>query len=82
MTTKFTLLIVDDMPLNIQVLARLLSDDYLIKVANNGFTALEIAKQTPPDLILLDVVMPELDGYEVCKKLKEDPICRDIPVIF
>ncbi|MCD2450830.1 diguanylate cyclase [Methylicorpusculum oleiharenae] len=82
MTTKFTLLIVDDMPLNIQILAGLLSDDYLIKVANNGFTALEIAKKTPPDLILLDVVMPELDGYEVCKKLKEDPVCREIPVIF
>jgi diguanylate cyclase (GGDEF)-like protein len=80
---KGTLLIVDDMPTNIRVLANLLKDEYLVQVANSGHKALEIAQgSTPPDLILLDIVMPEMDGYEVCRALKNHPASKRIPVIF
>ncbi len=78
-----TVLIVDDEPTNIQALAHLLRDDYHIQVATGGAKALEIATgDAPPDLILLDVVMPEPDGYEVCHRLKADPRTQDIPIIF
>jgi len=77
------ILIVDDERLNQQILASLLKDEYRIKVAGNGPRAIEIAKQHPQlALILLDVAMPEMDGYEVCKRLKEDAVTKDIPVIF
>jgi phosphoserine phosphatase RsbU/P len=77
------LLLVDDAPVNIQVANAILKDDYRIRVATNGAKALELARMKPaPDLILLDVGMPEMDGYEVCRRLKEDPETRDIPVIF
>lgn len=76
-------LIVDDNPLNIQVLAEGLSREYRVKVATRGEKALEIAEKLPqPDLILLDVMMPEMDGYTVCRKLKAGPRTKDIPVIF
>ncbi len=76
-------LIVDDNPLNIQVLAEGLSREYRIKIATRGEKALEIAETAPrPDLILLDVMMPEMDGYTVCRKLKEEDRTKDIPVIF
>ena len=80
---KATILIVDDTPDNLKLLSSLLKDSYKVKVANNGRKALEIAAALPPpDLILLDVVMPEMDGYEVCAALKEAPGTRNIPVIF
>jgi putative two-component system response regulator len=78
-----TVLIVDDTPDNIMLLSRLLKDRYNTKVANNGSTALQIAATTPSlDLILLDVMMPGLDGYETCRQLKANPATSDIPVIF
>ena len=80
---KPLILVVDDTPENVDVLAGILRDYYHIKVALNGLKALEIAQSdTPPDLVLLDVMMPEMDGYEVCSRLQEDPKTRDIPVIF
>ena len=80
---KKVVLLVDDAPANIQVVNSILKDSYRIRVATNGAKALELAKATPaPDLILLDIVMPEMDGYEVCNRLKATPETRDIPVIF
>jgi serine phosphatase RsbU (regulator of sigma subunit) len=78
-----TLLLVDDAPANIQVANSILKDDYRVRVATSGAKALELVKGKPaPDLILLDVEMPEMDGYEVCRRLKADPETREIPVIF
>ena len=80
---KLLVLVVDDAPQNLSLMDDLLSDDYAVKVAPSGVRALKIARGVPPpDLILLDVMMPEMDGYEVCRQLKEDPKTRDIPVIF
>lgn len=80
---KNSILIVDDMTSNIQVLANALQADYRIKVATNGERALEICRSdSQPDLILLDIMMPEMDGYEVCRQLKSDVITSGIPVIF
>jgi len=77
------ILIVDDTPTNIGVIAGALKDSYKTKVATNGAKALAIAaEEEKPDLILLDVMMPEMDGYEVCRKLKADPATSEIPVIF
>lgn len=74
---------VDDTPDNITLLCSLLGGEYRNKVATNGNKALSIARAEPhPDLILLDIMMPEIDGYEVCRQLKEDPATRDIPIIF
>lgn len=76
-------LIVDDAPENIRILAESLKNEYIIMFACNGENALKLAKcSTPPDLILLDVVMPGMDGYEVCRRLKKDEQTRNIPVIF
>src|ERR1700722_17166556 len=78
-----TVLVVDDAPANIQIVNSILKDIYKIRIATNGLKALELVKVIPlPDLILLDVVMPEMDGYEVCTRLKLDPETPDIPVIF
>jgi DNA-binding response OmpR family regulator len=79
---KCTVLIVDDIPTNIEVLAGALKDEYAIKVAINGKTALEIANAFPVDLILLDIMMPVMDGFEVCRQLKGNPKTADIPIIF
>jgi len=80
---KKTVLLVDDAPANIQIVNSILKDIYKIRIATSGAKALELVKVTPaPDLILLDVMMPEMDGYEVCTRLKLDPETRDIPVIF
>ena len=76
------LLIVDDEPTNIHILSNILSDDYEIRAANSGERAIEAATSQSPDLILLDMVMPEMDGLEVCRRLKEIEATRDIPVIF
>jgi diguanylate cyclase (GGDEF)-like protein len=80
---KQTILIVDDSPENITVLGALLRTDYNIRVATNGEKALKIMESDNlPDLILLDVMMPGIDGYEVCRKLKTDFRTQNIPVIF
>ncbi len=80
---KSTILIVDDMPANIKVLGELLKADYKIRLATSGKKALKIAcSSNAPDLILLDIIMPEMDGYEVCKRLKADNTTKSIPVIF
>lgn len=80
---KPLILVVDDTPTNIQVLAEALRVDYRVRVANSGKVAFEIiAKFGAPDLILLDVMMPEMDGYEVCRRLKQAPETKNVPVIF
>ena len=80
---KPTVLIVDDTPDNVQLLSEVLGVDYRTKAATNGNRALKIAfSDDPPDLILLDVMMPDMDGFEVCKRLKENPTTQRVPVIF
>ncbi|MDC5850906.1 two-component system response regulator [Vibrio europaeus] len=80
---KPVILVVDDIPDNIHTLSGILSDDYRIKAATSGAKALQIASTKPyPHLILLDIMMPEMDGYEVCEKLKSNPVTAEIPVIF
>src|SRR5271169_241680 len=80
---KKLILVVDDAPANLQVVRSILKDDFMIRVATSGVKALDLVKAKPqPDLILLDVEMPEMDGYEVCGILKATPEARDIPVIF
>lgn len=76
-------LVVDDTPENLELMSGLLLGTYRVKVASNGAKALRIAAAEPqPDLILLDIMMPEMDGYEVCRRLKADPLTADIPVVF
>ncbi|SFV14143.1 response regulator [Pseudoduganella namucuonensis] len=77
-----TILIVDDTPDNITLLSSLLKEKYQTKVATNGATALQIVGSSEVDLILLDVMMPGLDGYETCRQLKRDPRTSEVPVIF
>ena len=78
-----TVLVVDDTPENLTLMGALLRDHFMVKVANNGEKALKIAmSDTPPDLVLLDIMMPGTDGYEVCRRLKATAATRDIPVIF
>ena len=78
-----TILIVDDAKENISILAELLRTEYKVRAAISGEKALEIAfSENPPDLILLDVIMPGIDGYEVCRRLKADPLAKRIPIIF
>jgi two-component system sensor histidine kinase/response regulator len=80
---KATILVVDDTPDNLTFISGILKDLYRVKVANNGEKALAIAiSANPPDLILLDIMMPDMDGYEVCQRLKADPQTREIPLIF
>jgi len=81
-TEKQTILVVDDATENIDVIVSLLKEQYRVKAAVNGIKALKIVEKNPPDLILLDIMMPEMDGYEVITRLKENPLTRDIPVIF
>ncbi|MBV5300818.1 MAG: response regulator [Methylococcales bacterium] len=80
---KPTILVVDDTPDNLDLMGDLLMDDYRVKVANSGKKALEIIQSaSPPDLVLLDIMMPEMDGYEVCTILKSSEETKNIPVIF
>ncbi len=82
-TQKPTVLVVDDTPDNLSLMSGLLKDLYRVKVANNGEKAIKIVQSdSPPDLILLDIMMPGLSGYEVCAILKAEPKTRDIPIIF
>ena len=77
------LLLVDDLPDNLKVLRQALEPEgYRILIASGGETALKLARSAKPDLILLDVLMPDLDGFETCRRLKQDAATQDIPVIF
>lgn len=79
---KARLLVVDDQPLNIRVMYEIFGADHEILMATSGAEALEICRRQAPDLMLLDVSMPDLDGLEVCRQLKADPLLKDVPVIF
>jgi len=80
---RATILVVDDTPENLTLMSGLLKDTYKVKIANSGEKALKIAgSETPPNLIMLDIMMPGMDGFEVCRQLKDDPQTKDIPVIF
>ena len=77
------ILIVDDLPDNLDLLRRVLETaDFSVRLATSGQTALQTAQAQPPDLILLDIAMPVMDGFETCRRLKADPATQDIPVIF
>ena len=77
-----TILIVDDTKTNIDVLVQALRKDYKIGVTLNGRDAIRFARTNPPDLILLDIIMPGMDGFQVCRQLKSDPMTQAIPIIF
>lgn len=82
-SVKARILVVDDTPANLALISGLLSEKYKLSIASNGEKALRLAlSNPPPDLILLDVMMPVMDGYEVCRRLKADPQTEGIPVIF
>lgn len=81
-TKQASLLIVDDTPTNIDVLVGLLSPKYRTRIANSGKVALSLCEKELPDLILLDIMMPEMDGYEVCERLKSMDETKNIPIIF
>ena len=82
-TSKPTVLVVDDAADNLEVISGLLKGLYKVKVAANGEKGLQIARSdSPPDLVLLDIMMPEISGYEVCTQLKADPATHHIPIIF
>ena len=76
------ILVVDDIPSNVHVLSRVLKDDYDIYFATDGEKALDLVQARMPDLVLLDIMMPGMDGFEVCRRIKCDPATHDIPVIF
>src|SRR5262245_24037246 len=75
-------LIVDDVKANVDMLLEALRGDYKLSVALGGEQALRAVEKSPPDLVLLDIVMPDLDGYEVCRRLRADPATREIPIMF
>lgn len=82
-TGKQTILVIDDTPENLSVINALLREFYQVKVSTSGVDGLRIAQgQVQPDLILLDIMMPDIDGYEVCRQLKANPVTEKIPVIF
>ncbi len=80
--TRPRLLVVDDQPINIQVMHQIFAADHQMYMATSGAQALAFCRATPPDLVLLDIVMPDMDGFEVCAALKADPSLSGIPVIF
>jgi putative two-component system response regulator len=79
---KHTILVVDDEPQNLHILIEILKLDYQVKITKSGDRALDIVSKHKPDLILLDVNMPGMDGYEVCEQLKAGDATRSVPVIF
>ena len=81
-TDKNRVLIVDDEPGNIKILSSVLAGDYALSVATSGAQALQIAEVQTPDIVLLDMVMPEMDGIQVCEALKANEATKNIPVIF
>ena len=81
-TQRPRILAIDDTPTNLQVLNAALAAEFQVQIATSGAVGLDLAKQSPPDLILLDVMMPEMDGFEVCRRLKADPALMNVPVIF
>jgi putative two-component system response regulator len=81
-SVKPTILVVDDSPANLSLIAGLLHPNYTVKAASSGPKALELCHAEPPDLVLLDIMMPDMDGYNVCLRLKTDPLTSQIPVIF
>lgn len=80
--TRPTILVVDDTPANLALLGQMLKGDYRVKLANNGQRALDLAHTAPPDLVLCDVMMPGMSGFDVCRQLKSNPDTARIPVIF
>ena len=80
--SECTILIVDDAETNIDILVDTLGEEYDVAVAMDGESALEAVNDDPPDLILLDIMMPDIDGFEVCKRLKGNSETADIPVVF
>ena len=76
------LLLVDDAKANLDILVEGLKSDHKLSLALNGEMALQIAARTPIDLVLLDIVMPGLDGYEVCRRLRQMPETADVPIVF
>ncbi len=79
LTRKPTVLVVDDMPADLQLISALLREHTHVRIATNGAQALEITDRSLPDLILLDVVMPGMSGHEVCRRLKDNPKTCDVP---
>ena len=76
------ILVIDDVPENLELLIATLAADFDLQISTSGAQGLAYASETAPDLILLDVMMPEMDGYEVCRRIKADAQLRDVPVIF
>ena len=79
---KKSLLLVDDEPDNLQLLAWMLENDYNLELAGSGKQCLELIRKEKPDAVLLDINMPKMSGFEVCQCIKSDPETRDIPVVF
>ncbi len=79
---RSTLLVVDDETINIDILIEALGDEYTVRAATSGAAALDSVAKALPDLILMDVMMPDMDGFEVCRRLKDNPTTREVPVIF
>ena len=82
LAVKPTILIVDDSPSNLSMISNLLHESYTVKAVNRGSKVFKVVSDEQPDLILLDIMMPDVDGYEVCRLLKADPFTRHIPIIF
>ena len=85
MSEKYTteiVLVVDDSPINLDILTDILTDQYRVETAEDGEQAIKLAEISSPDIILLDITMPDVDGYEVCRRLKRNPKVNKIPVIF
>jgi CheY-like chemotaxis protein len=80
--SKVRVLAIDDTPINLHILAKVLDDDLEYFTATSGESGLELAAKIQPDLVLLDVLMPQMDGFEVCRRLKADPTLCHIPVIL
>ena len=82
MGKQFTILVVDDEPINVQVVSTALKSEYAVITALQAYEAIALVKERSPDLILLDVMMPEIDGFELCKIIRSDEAFADIPIIF
>ncbi|MDD4914184.1 MAG: diguanylate cyclase [Methylococcales bacterium] len=81
-TKPLKILAIDDVPANLYLLGLALQDEYQFKMATSGAQGLQMANEDPPDLILLDIMMPDMDGFEICRRLKNDSKLQDIPVVF